>query len=64
MAIMAINEGAYPGRRQILAVCMESPLYFTMTLKKRFDFIKDLEQRTYWSNVGDLASAVNVGGEK
>lgn len=31
--------------RRILAVCMESPFYFTIPLRRRFDFIKDLEQR-------------------
>lgn len=37
--------------REILAVLMESPLYFTMSLQRRFAFIKDLEQRAYWPNL-------------
>ncbi len=27
-------------RREIVAMCMESPLYFTMPLKMRLDFVR------------------------
>jgi hypothetical protein len=35
-------------RKEIIAVCMESPLYFTMPLQKRLAFIKGLEMQSFW----------------
>jgi hypothetical protein len=32
-------------KRQVVAVCMESPLYFTIPLRERLEFVKQLEQR-------------------
>ncbi len=31
--------------KQLLAVLMESPLYFTIPLKRRLEFVKSLSQR-------------------
>ncbi len=38
-------------KREILAMCMESPLYFTMPVQKRLKFLKEVEQRTFCSDV-------------
>jgi hypothetical protein len=40
-------------RREVVAVCIESPLYFTMPLKKRLDFLKNLERQAYWAKLRD-----------
>jgi hypothetical protein len=32
------------GRREMVAACMESPLYFTLPLRKRLELMKQVEQ--------------------
>jgi hypothetical protein len=32
-------------KRQVVAVCMESPLYFTIPLRERLELVKQLERR-------------------
>jgi hypothetical protein len=32
------------GRKEVVTMCMESPLYFTMPLKVRLEFIKTRER--------------------
>jgi hypothetical protein len=32
-------------KRQIVAVCMDSPLYFTLPLRERLELVKQLEWR-------------------
>jgi len=32
------------GRKRIVALCMESPLYFTMPLRRRLDLVSKQEQ--------------------
>jgi len=34
-------------KRQVVAVCMESPLYFTIPLRERLELVKQLEQRVF-----------------
>jgi hypothetical protein len=49
-------------RRRIIQMCMESPLYFTMTLKARLAFVKSQEQ--FYSSNGlreKLLSWVQTG---
>ena len=41
-------------KREILAMCMESPLYFTMPVQKRLSLLKEVEQRTFRSDVREL----------
>jgi hypothetical protein len=41
-------------KREIVALVMESPLYFTIPLRKRLDFIKFLSQQTVFDKVSDL----------
>ncbi len=40
-------------RRILVSVCIESPLYFTMPIRKRLDFLKTLEHQAYWSKIRD-----------
>ncbi len=49
---MALKE-KFMVRREVLAVCLESPLYFSMPLKQRLDFLKALEQQAFWSRLRD-----------
>jgi hypothetical protein len=37
--------------REVLAMCMESPLYFTMPLPERLKFLKEVEQKTFDARV-------------
>jgi hypothetical protein len=37
--------------REVLAMCMESPLYFTMPLPERLKFLKEVEQKTWGAEV-------------
>ena len=49
-------------RREVILMCMESPLYFTMPLKKRLEFVKRRER--FYSPNGlreDLLSWVKTG---
>lgn len=49
-------------RKEVLVMCMESPLYFTMPLKMRLEFLKRREQ--FYSSNGlreDLLSWVKTG---
>ncbi len=48
-----MEKGSITMRREVVAVCMESPLYFTMPLQKRLDLLKLLERQTYWSRLRD-----------
>lgn len=32
------------GRRKVIETCMESPLYFTMPLRMRLEFVKEPQQ--------------------
>ncbi len=32
------------GRKEVIAMCMESPLYFTMSLKMRLEFVRRRER--------------------
>ncbi len=50
------------GRKEVIEMCMESPLYFTMPLKMRLEFVKRREQ--FYSSNGlreDLLSWVKTG---
>jgi hypothetical protein len=38
-------------RREVVAMCIDSPLYFTMPIRKRLDFLKNLERQAYWSKL-------------
>jgi len=38
-------------RREVVAMCIDSPLYFTMPPRKRLDFLKNLERQAYWSKL-------------
>lgn len=40
-------------RKEVVAACIDSPLYFTMPLKTRLDFLKVLEQQAFWSKLRD-----------
>ena len=40
-------------RREVVSMFIESPLYFTMPLRKRLDFLKNLERQAYWSKLRD-----------
>ena len=47
-------------RREVVAMCIESPLYFTMSLRKRLDFLKNLERQAYWSKLREhLVNLIN-----
>jgi hypothetical protein len=47
-------------RREVVSMCIESPLYFTMPLKKRLDFLKNLERQAYWSKLREhLINLIN-----
>ena len=37
------------GRKEVIGMCMESPLYFTMPLKMRLEFVK-MRERSFVSN--------------
>ena len=41
-------------KREIVAVFMESPLYFTIPLKKRLEFIIFFSQKPVYKNIGEL----------
>jgi len=50
------------GRKEVIGMCMESPLYFTMSLKMRLEFVKRSER--VFSPQGlreDLISWVRTG---
>ena len=52
-------------KREIVAMCMESPLYFTMPLWKRLVFLKNLEQRSSSEHLRDnFLSWVKTGNFK
>ena len=38
-------------KREVVAVCMESPLYFTMPLRKRLQLVKQHEQEDSADNL-------------
>ena len=40
-----------PGRKEVVAACMESPFYFTLPLQTRLDLIKQLEQQPVFSTL-------------
>jgi hypothetical protein len=56
-----LREGAVE-RKEIIQMCMESPLYFTMPLSRRLEFVKKREQ-AYASNGlrEDLLNWVKTG---
>jgi hypothetical protein len=35
-----------PGRKAVVAACMESPFYFSVPLKNRLELLKQIEQRS------------------
>jgi hypothetical protein len=39
------------GRREVVAACMESPLYFTLPLQKRLELMKQVEQQPVLSTL-------------
>ena len=41
-------------KKEFLQVCMDSPLYFTMPLPMRLDFLKIPEQRLSQNNLREL----------
>jgi hypothetical protein len=41
-------------KREIVALVMESPLYFTIPLQKRLEFIKFFSQQTVFQNISNL----------
>jgi hypothetical protein len=50
------------GRKEVVELCMESPLYFTMPLKARLEFVKTRER--LFSSHGlraDIISWVRTG---
>lgn len=60
------------GRREVIQACMESPLYFTMPLKARLEFVKRHEGQfapppnlrallLSWVKTGSLNSSEEVG---
>ena len=47
-------------RREVVAMCIESPLYFTMPPQKRLAFLKNLERQAYWSKLREhLVNLIN-----
>jgi hypothetical protein len=38
-------------KREIVAACMESQLYYTMPLPKRLQLVKQIEERSFYSNL-------------
>ena len=50
------------GKKEVIEMCMESPLYFTMPLKVRLEFVKKFER--FFSSNGlraDLLGWVRTG---
>ena len=41
-------------KREIVAVFMESPLYFTIPLKKRLEFIMFFSQQPVYNHISEL----------
>jgi hypothetical protein len=41
----------YTERKEVVAAFMESPLYFTMPLKKRLELMKQVEQQSNFCNL-------------
>ena len=41
-------------KREIVAVFMESPLYFSIPLKKRLEFIMFFSQQSVYNQIGEL----------
>ena len=39
------------GRREVVAACMESPLYFTLPLQQRLELMKRVEQQPVLSSL-------------
>jgi hypothetical protein len=39
------------GRREVVAACMESPLYFTLPLHKRLELMKQVEKQPVFSSL-------------
>ena len=44
----------YKIKREIVALVMESPLYFTIPLRKRLDFIRFLSQQSVFMQISNL----------
>ncbi len=40
-------------KREVVALVMESPLYFTIPLRKRLDFIKFFSNQTIFNKIGN-----------
>jgi hypothetical protein len=38
-------------KREFLEMCMESPLYFTMSLRQRLELMKRIEERLAYNNL-------------
>ena len=48
-------------KREIVAVFMESPLYFTIPLKKRLEFIMFFSQQPIYNHICELNEAQMLG---
>lgn len=59
--VMSLGEGVM-NRKEVVVTCMESPLYFTMPLKRRLQFVK-MRQRFRSTNGlrEDLITWVKTG---
>ncbi len=50
------------GRKEVIELCMESPLYFTMPLRLRLEFVKRHEQLFVPSGLrADILSWIRTG---
>jgi hypothetical protein len=48
-------------KRQVVAVCMESPLYFTLPVRERLELVKQLERRVHPnSGLPSIAPGENI----
>ena len=59
--VMSLGEDVMD-RKEIMVMCMESPLYFTMPLRSRLEFLKRREQVKSLNGLReDLLSWVKTG---
>jgi hypothetical protein len=40
--------GKYAEKKEVVAACMESPLYFAVPLKERLELMRQLEQPSFY----------------
>ena len=43
--------GKYADKKEVVAVCMESPFYFTVPLKERLELMRQLQQPSFYSTL-------------